>query len=78
MKTTYQTGLDGRHRDEDGEIRHKRRDMLVGTLRKTYGQNFASGYRSDTKLGTVLDRKGVKTLDELRKNNCDRLSLNIL
>lgn len=67
MKTTYQTGLDGRQRDEDGEIRHKRRDTLVGTLRKIYGQNFASGYRSDAKLGTVLDRKGIKTLDELRR-----------
>ena len=67
MKTTYLKGLDGRQRDEDGEIRHKRRDTHIGTLRKTYGQNFASGYRSDAELGTVLDRKGVKTLDELRK-----------
>ena len=67
MKTTYQKGLDGRQRDEDGEIRHKRRDTHVGTLRETYGQNFALGYRSDAELGTVLDREGVKTLDELRK-----------
>lgn len=67
MTTTYHKGLDGRQRDEDGEIRHKRRDTLVGTLRGTYGPNFAQGYRSDTELGTVLDREGVKTLDELRK-----------
>lgn len=67
MKTTYRKGLDGRQRDEDGEIRYKRRDTLIGTLRETYGQDFAPGCRSDAKLGTVLDRKGVKTLDELRK-----------
>jgi hypothetical protein len=67
MKTSYRKGLDGRQRDEDGEIRHKRRDTLVGTLRETYGQDFVPGYRSDAKLGTVLDRKGVKSLDELRK-----------
>jgi hypothetical protein len=29
------SGLDDRRRDYDGEIRHKRRDTLVGTLRET-------------------------------------------
>lgn len=39
-------GLDGRCRDLDGEIRAKRGDTLVRTLRSTYGPDFASGVRS--------------------------------
>ena len=34
---TCDSGLDNRCRDGDGEIRHKRSDTLVGTLRETYG-----------------------------------------
>lgn len=60
-------GLDNRCRDADGEIRHKRSDTLVGTLRQTYGPDFANGYRSDAKLGTVLDREGADTLSDLLK-----------
>jgi hypothetical protein len=30
------TGLDGRHRDENGEIRQKNGNTRVETLRKTY------------------------------------------
>jgi hypothetical protein len=63
----YPTGLDERMRDHDGEIRKKRSDTLVGTLRDTYGPDFAKGYRSDAKLGTVLNKEGVATLDELLK-----------
>ncbi len=67
MTKHFPKGLDNRMRDQDGEIRQKRSDTLVGTLRKEYGDNFAQGYRSDTKLGTVLKREGVETLDQLRK-----------
>lgn len=63
----FPKGLDGRMRDGDGEARHKRRDTLVGTLRDTYGEHFAEGYRSDTQLGTVLKRAGVNTLDQYLK-----------
>ncbi len=63
----YPTGLDDRMRDHDGEIRKKRSDTLIGTLRETYGAEFAKGYRSDAKLGTVLDKEGVATLDQLLK-----------
>jgi hypothetical protein len=56
--------LDGRHRDLDGEIRHKRGDTLVGTLRETYGRDFARGYRSDTKLSALLKRTGSASLSE--------------
>lgn len=62
------TGLDDRCRDEDGTIRRKRSDTLVGTLRETYGEEFARGVRSDMELGTLLEREGVDSLTEyLRK-----------
>ncbi len=63
----YPTGLEHRMRDHDGEIRKKRSDTLIGTLRETYGPQFAKGYRADAKLGTVLNKEGVATLDQLRK-----------
>ncbi len=58
-------GLDGRCRDADGEIRHKRGDTLVGTLRETYGDDFASGFRSDARLDMVLNETGANSLSEL-------------
>lgn len=67
MTKHYPKGLDDRQRDQDGEIRHKRRDTLVGTLREKYGSEFAAGYRSDTKLGTVLKEEGAATLDQFLK-----------
>jgi hypothetical protein len=45
----------------------ERSNTLVKTLRQELGDSFAAGYRADTKLGTVLKRKGVDTLDQLRK-----------
>jgi hypothetical protein len=62
----YPKGLDGRERDSDGQIREKRGDTLVKTLRQEYGDNFAQGYRSDTKLNTVRENEG-KSLSELVK-----------
>ena len=64
-KRNCDTGLDNRCRDHDGEIRHKRSDTLVGTLRETYGSDFAKGYRSDAQLGTVLKKEDADTLSEL-------------
>ena len=61
-------GLDGRCRDADGEIRHKRSDTLVGTLRREYGDDFASYFRSDAKLGTVLRDAGAKSLSDYLKH----------
>jgi uncharacterized protein Veg len=58
-------GLDGRHRDKDGEIDRKRRNTKVGTLRDTYGEDFLSDFRSDATLGTVLDETGADSLTEL-------------
>jgi hypothetical protein len=58
------TGLDERCRDENGTIRRKRSDTLIGTLRDEYGEDFAAGMRSDTKLGTLLERTGTESLTE--------------
>jgi hypothetical protein len=63
--TPKNPGLDGRSRNNNGEIRKKREDTLVRTLRDTYGDDFARGYRSDTELGTVLKREGVTDLSQL-------------
>ncbi len=60
-------GLDDRWRDEDGEIRRKRSDTLVRTLRETYGEDFLPNFRSDAKLGTVLEEIGKESLTELLK-----------
>jgi hypothetical protein len=63
----FPKGLDDRQRDQDGEIRQKRSDTMVRTLRDEYGQDFAKGYRSDAKLGTVLKQEGVESLHQLFK-----------
>jgi hypothetical protein len=65
--TNGNRGLDDRSRDVDGEIRHKRGDTLVGTLRKTYGPDFAPGVRSDTRLDTLRKRAGGESLSKLLK-----------
>lgn len=61
---TKQPGLDGRHHDTDGQIRHKNGNTRVDTLRETYGENFAKGFRGDRKLETLLERTGSSTLTE--------------
>jgi hypothetical protein len=63
----YPKGLDGRERDKNGQIREKRGDTRVGTLRQEYGDDFAKGYRSDTKLETVREDTR-KSLSEIAKN----------
>jgi hypothetical protein len=61
-------GLDGRSRDQRGrkagQIREKRADTLVKTLRAEYGEGFAKGYRGSTILGTVRNKEG-KSLHQL-------------
>ncbi len=67
MTKKCHSGLDNRCRDNDGEIRHKNGATRVGTLRDTYGDNFAQGVRSDMKLDTLLDRTGARSLSQLLK-----------
>jgi len=70
MSNQCNTGLDERCRDEDGSIRRKRGDTLVGTLREEYGEEFGSGARSDMRLDTLLDRVGADSLSEyIRRRN---------
>ena len=63
MSNHCNEGLDRRCRDSDGEIRHKRSDTRVDTLRETY-PGFAPGYRGDAHLGTVLENEGFDSLSE--------------
>lgn len=67
MSKQYPRGLDGRERDQNGQIREKRGDTLVGTLRKEYGEDFAKGRRSDTKLETLREETG-KSLTQIVKD----------
>lgn len=64
-KKHFPKGLDNRMRDQDGQIRQKRSDTLIKTLRNEYGADFAKGYRADAKLGTVLEKEKVGTFDQL-------------
>lgn len=64
MARNCNSGLDDRCRDEDGSIRRKRGDTLVGTLRQEYGEEFAPGVRSDMHLETLLEQAGVTSLTE--------------
>ena len=62
-----QPGLDDRHRDNNGRISEKHGNTQVGTLRETYGENFAKGTRSDAHLETVLKNSGASSLSEYLK-----------
>ena len=64
-KDQCSVGLDRRCRDNDGEIRQKRGDTLVRTLRKTYGEDFAQGVRDDTRLDTLRKRTGGESLSKI-------------
>ncbi len=65
MSQSKQPGLNGRHRNNDGATRAKNGNTKVETLRQTYGDDFAAGRRSDMHLSTLLDREGVKSLNDL-------------
>lgn len=64
MSNQCDTGLDDRCRDNDGSIRRKRGDTLVGTLRREYGEDFALGARRDMRLDTLLDQEDASSLSE--------------
>lgn len=57
------TGLDGRHRNEDGRIEKKRGDTKVGHLKDRYPA--LAGFSDDTTLGELRDRYHVDSLDGL-------------
>ena len=65
---TKQPGLDNRHRDSNGEIHRKMGQTRVDTLRKTYGEDFAEGWRGNKKLENLLKDTGANSLTDYRKN----------
>jgi hypothetical protein len=60
-----QPGLDGRHRDADGEISRKHGNTLIMTLRDIYGRDFAKGEPGMAKLKDVLARLDEPSLSKL-------------
>jgi hypothetical protein len=58
-------GLDNRHRDQAGEIRQKRSDVLIGTLRRSYGEGFARGLAGNERLRDVLTKLDSDSLSKL-------------
>jgi transcriptional regulator with XRE-family HTH domain len=52
-----------RTRDDDGELRRKRGDTLVGNIEREYDVDF--GVRSDMRLDTLREQRGVDSLSEL-------------
>jgi hypothetical protein len=55
-----------RHRDRDGIKERKHNNTTLKTLRKTY-PNFAEGYRSDSKLGTLKENLGLAQSASLKR-----------
>jgi hypothetical protein len=68
-KTSRRKGLDGRHDDRSGRISAKHGNTKVGTLRKTYGEHFAAGHRSDMHLKTLLKKTGSSSLHEYLRHH---------
>lgn len=67
-KSNDAPGMRGdRSRTKDGTLREKRGDTHVGTIEKQYGRDF--GVRSDMHLDTLLDRRGVDSLNDLIHGN---------
>ena len=54
-----------KERGEDGEINRKYGNTLIGTLRKTYGRGFASGFSDRDRLSDVLHILDVPSLSKL-------------
>ncbi len=64
-----QPGLDGRHRDANGQIERKHGNTRVAALRKEYGPSFAKGRRKDTMLKTLLAETGSASLHDYLKHH---------
>ena len=64
-----QPGLDGRHRNRDGEISRKHGNTRVSTLRLIYGRQFAPGFPDDAELADVLHALDRSSLSQLVHDN---------
>jgi hypothetical protein len=58
-------GLDGRSRDENGQIRAKRSDTKVSTLAGTYPE--FQGLPPNRTLGELKQQFGTESLDQTRR-----------
>jgi hypothetical protein len=56
-------GLDGRHRDKNGQIERKHGNTKMRTLKPQYPE--LKHFRNDDTLARVLERYGVSSLDAL-------------
>ena len=52
-----------RSRNQNGQLRDKRDDTLIGTIERQYGVDL--GVRSDMQLGNYLVQKRIKSLNDL-------------
>lgn len=52
-----------RSRNEDGQLRDKRDDTHIGTIKKQYGLDL--GVRSDMRLGTYLEEYNIASLNDI-------------
>jgi hypothetical protein len=57
--------IGARYRDKAGEIGRKYGDILIGTLRKTYGASFAKDCGNDEKLSDALAKLDKQSLFRL-------------
>jgi hypothetical protein len=60
--------LDNGQGDNGAQVREKRGDTPIDTLRRTYGDSFAPGIRGDAHLKTLLDRTGSASLSDYLKS----------
>jgi hypothetical protein len=60
--------IDVRHRDLNGHVREKSGKTLVGTLRKTYGEDFLVDWRSDAKLSSVRQETEMSLNEMVRQH----------
>jgi hypothetical protein len=51
----------------DGQLREKRGDARIDSLRQIYGDSFAPGMRGDAHLSTLLERTGSDSLSDYLK-----------
>jgi hypothetical protein len=63
--THAQPGLDGRHRDANGEISRRHGNTSIDSLREAYGACFAPGFPGYARLRDVLDRLDEPSLSRL-------------
>jgi hypothetical protein len=56
-------GLDGRHRDKNGQIERKRSDTKISTLKSTYPA--LKDFPDNATLGDVLQDNGADSLSDL-------------